>query len=959
MTFDLPTRPCGATPRGLRAGAAAALTALGLLFAGSNALAAPPPANTVIGNQASATYKDPNGADQSATSNLVQTTVQPVGAFTLDGKSQDTTDVVNTKNGAAGVTVYAPHVLTNRGNDYDTFKITVTPPTANGFSKVEVFADANGDGLPDNTTSLCTQASSTSVCEFTTANVAGNNGTFPFVVAYSIPSTAQSSNFGTNGTAAATVKAVPTLVARYTAPNTSASDVDNVVLVTGAAFNAYKSLSAPAFARPTGTWPTATTGPRGTSATYTITFNNTGGAAGKFVFTDQLPTGFDYVAGSAVWSSQPGTALTDAAGGDPAGTTYEYDSASRTMTFSTTNLAPNVTQTVSFVVTVNTTAALGTSTTNNQAKYSPTNSTSTPASTDATSTTNLSPFTVTGNADIVLGTQDATASVTASRDGTANTPNTTAADTNTVASAPAGSVIKFNHKAFNPGDASDIVNLTVFSNTFPAGTTFRFFAADGNTPLIDNNSDGIVDTGPIAVGGNVNFVLAATLPSSATASNTAVNVIVRGASAADSSKTDTTRDTLSAITGTLVDLTNTAAGTSGASGDLGTGPSQSPTTTKSTAAGTGTLFDLFVRNNDSVARTYNLAASQTNSFPGSLPAGWTVKFVASGGTCASPAITTADNVAANSQAAFHACVTPPATQVPTTQNIYFRVSSNNTTGVIAVDTKLDAVTVTAANTYTATLTPNNSGQVAPGGSVVYPHTLTNTGGQICQGPYSITASSSGAGAGWTTAIYLDVNQDGQIDAGDTLVTGDQPGPLNVGATQKLLVRVFAPGGATPGSADTVTVNVTFSPPAGTTACTGQLTATDITTVITGQIRLVKSQAKDVACDGGDQASLSGAALQAKPGECLLYRVVATNEGVAPVTNLSINDAVPAYTTLVTAPAAVAGSCAQNGMSAGSGSFAFTISGSGSGVRCASDANGNTLSPGGTATMTFTVKIDSN
>ncbi|MBS74836.1 hypothetical protein, partial [Variovorax sp.] len=84
MIPTLSARRAGPVPRTLWAGAAA-LT-LSFLF-GSDALAAAPPANTIIGNQASATYLDPNGASQLATSNLVQTTVQQVGSFNLDGRT--------------------------------------------------------------------------------------------------------------------------------------------------------------------------------------------------------------------------------------------------------------------------------------------------------------------------------------------------------------------------------------------------------------------------------------------------------------------------------------------------------------------------------------------------------------------------------------------------------------------------------------------------------------------------------------------------------------------------------------------------------------------------------------------------------------------------------------------------------------------------------------------------------
>ena len=63
-------------------------TALALAFAfaaifASGANAAPPPANSVIGNQATATYQDSGGTSRTATSNLVQTTVAQVYSHTL------------------------------------------------------------------------------------------------------------------------------------------------------------------------------------------------------------------------------------------------------------------------------------------------------------------------------------------------------------------------------------------------------------------------------------------------------------------------------------------------------------------------------------------------------------------------------------------------------------------------------------------------------------------------------------------------------------------------------------------------------------------------------------------------------------------------------------------------------------------------------------------------------------
>ncbi len=972
MNIFLSTRRPGMQP--VKAWAGVAALALGIAFA-SPAFAAAPPANAVIGNQASASYKDPLGATQSATSNQVITTVQQVGSFNLDTHTTVTTTVVNSKTGAAGAVVYAPHTLTNTGNGTDSFTVSVAAPAApNGFSKVEVFADANGDGVPDSTTALCS-ATPGAACSVPAQSVAGSNGTFKFVVAYSIPGTATTGTFTSpvKGTVTAAVVGTVgnTLFDSY--PSKTAADVDDVNLTTAAAFNATKGLSVPAVAWSAngGTWPVASaTGPRSSSAscaatvagatspaagcvytTYTLNFSNTGAAPGKFVITDTLPAGFTYVAGSAVWSNAPGTALFDAAAGNPPGIAFQ--ATGNEVTAVVDSLAPNASQTLSFVVLVNNTAVIGTSTTTNTAKYNPL---AAPAATVTTpgptpSSTNPSAYTVTGSYSIVLGSGDTSATAVNAKDELAppDTPNASVFDTQTVASAAVGSTVKFPGTVFNTGNATDTVNLAVTLGSFPVGTTFSFFAADGLTPLGDSNSDSIPDTGPIAVGANFKYVVAANLPSPGVIPAGPFTTIVKGTSINTGNPTETTRITLTALIGVLVDLTNTTLGNgvpgATANGDVGVGPSPSPTTTLSTPAGTGVLFDLFVQNNDSVSVTYSLAASQTSTFPGSLPAGWTVKFVDAAGTCASTAITNVV-VGANAQGNVKACVTPPLSQIPVTaQPIYFQVRSTTptSTGAIALDTKTDAVTVRAPNTFSTTFTPNNSGQVAPGGSVVYGHTLTNTGGQSCAGSY--TLSVAGVGAGWTTALYEDINGNGQIDAAAMLVTTDIPGPLDVGTSKKFLLKVFAPGGAAAGSIDTATVTVTFNAAVGN--C-GTHSVTDTSTVVTGQMRVQKFQALDTSCAGTITPTAS-APLVAKPGECIIYRIEATNQGAAPVTNLSINDALPAYTSLAaTQPTP---QCTSTGITGSAVAYAST----GSAVSCGSAAN--TVAPGGQAVLTFSVKVD--
>ncbi|WP_175950756.1 DUF11 domain-containing protein [Burkholderia sp. BCC0405] len=971
----------------------------------SGAYAAAPPANTLIGNQASAAYVDPNGIAQTATSNLVQTQVQQVGSFNLDSYTTVTTNVVNTKTGAAGAVLYAPHVLTNTGNGTDTFNITVTLPGPNGtgaFSKVEVYADPTFSGLPGSTTPLCS-VTPNSTCTVPAQTVAGNNGQFGFVVAYYLPSTATTP---TTPYGSATVNAVPGTPALYTAPNTAAADVDNVNLTTVAAFNLTKTIAQPqsgVTAPGGGAWPTANnSGQRSSSAScpttwsagltstsncqytvYTLTYSNTGGASGTFSMADVIGSGatagLTYVSGSAVWSNAPGTALAESNGATLQQGGVYFSATNGSLAFVDQNLPVNTTRSLSFVVLINSTAALGSSTTTNTAYYDPTTvppgTTATPPSTPGTppgtptgtppSPSNPPPYTVTGTYSIVLGSTSG--SISTSKDTTPGTPNGSSAagpDTTVVASAAAGAHVAFTQTIWNTGNATDQVLITGVSTgtgggaVFPAGTTFSYYKADGSTPLANTGNGPVTD--PIQAGGSTQIVVKANLPTTLLPAAGPLNytLTVTGTSVGDSTKIDSTRDVLNAVTGVLVDLTNTAAGTTGASGDLGTGPSTQPTTINTVPAGSATVFSLFVANNDTVGNSYSLAASATASFPGTLPAGWNVKFVAgnvSAASCASATAITTVSVAAGTQTQLTACVTPPATQAPVTaQPIYFQVRSTAvaSTGSIVVDTKYDAVTVTtAALTYSATLTPNNVGQVAPGGSVVYAHTLTNTGTGSCTGPYTYTATLPAADvtAGWTTALYLDVNGNGQLDAGDTLITGPISGPLAANSTQQILVKVFAPGGATAGASDTATVTATF--PAN--SC-GAPNATDLTTVITGQIRVVKTQALVQACDRLTLVgSFTANTLTAKPGDCIVYQVVATNQGTAPVSNLSINDAIPAYTTLNGMQPTSSLLCSSTGISPALTGSNFTSSSTS--VSCGSTAN--TVQPGGSATLMFVVKVN--
>ncbi|MDY7579506.1 hypothetical protein RGU70_14400 [Herbaspirillum sp. RTI4] len=936
------------------------------LFATPGAMAAAPPAKTKIGNQASASYVDANGKPQLSTSNLVQTEVAQVGSFTL------TSD--NVKSAGAGNTIYAPHTLTNTGNGPDDFSITVSDSTgAFDFSKIEVFEDANGDGQPDSTTPLCSVTpSATATCKVAAKTVAGNGGTFKFVVAYSVPGNQAASTDNT-----AIVQAAPvasSLLSTY-APATL-SNTDKVTVTNLAAFSANKSMDAPKVAAPGGAaWPKAlSSGPRSAAANcptsfaaisssptcsytvYTVTYRNTGGVAGVFQMEDKLPSGLTYVTGSAVWSSAGGVALGDGPGGDPSGIDFNYSAAERKLTAkvglspvpaagSATPadwVGPNVSGTISFVVLINETAAVGTSTTTNKVTYTSPNEPGIPPT-----ETNPAPFEVTATYGVVMG--NAVATVTSGKDVTPGTADG-ADDLNTIATATAGSTLRFTQKLYNTGNAADTFNLSMTGNTFPAGTLVWFFKSDGLTPLLDTDRDkaGKPDTGLIAANSSVTIVVLVSLPDSIAAGAGPFDLTVRAESSNDANRFDAAKDKLTSVNGIPVDLTNTPVGTgigSVGNGDAGMGPSPLPTTTLSIPAGTPAAFALFIKNNDSNDNNYTLEASQTTSFPGSLPTGWSVRFVAAGGVCSDASLTSIA-VAKNTQKEVKACVTPPLSAANLRSPIYFKVTSlaAASSGAIVSDMKLDAVTVTAPDPRTATLEPPQTGQVGPGGTVVYPHTLSVNGS--C-GTYTLTATSQ-----WgTPALFIDQNNNGVIDPSDPPVTSSSFSALASGGKQKILVRVQSPAGATPGLQGSVVVTATFDAINASTPACAPTSVTDISTVVSGQIRVLKTQLLNPTCSAiAPSAAYTAEMLNgAKPGSCIDFKVVATNEGTAAAGNMRINDALPNYTSFIGATQPAQQCVATAGVT---GSPVVAVAGGN--ISCGTATQ---VPPGDSLTLFFSVKVN--
>ena len=399
-----------------------ALIGLGISAFSVASLAAPT-AGTSIGNQAAATYTDASAISRTATSNTVTTIVQQVAAFTLTSSQ--------TKNAGPGAPVSFTHTITNTGNGSDTFALTLTNNAAGDnfdLTTINTFIDADCNGVADNATPVTSVgpiAPGASVC---------------VVVSGSVPATATSGQTGILTLAAAS---------GFT-PATTASNLDTVTVTSNAVIGINKAISSPGGNPGSGPY------------TYTLTYTNTGNAnASNVVLADVIPAGMTYTAASGRWSGSvpAGTALTDAAAGDPAGINYDFGvTTSGAITAVITSVPANSSGTLTFQVSINANQAPGYI--YNTAKLCYNDGVSQqPAGCTAANTTTTGSSSSTPSFLV--------AQVAAVNANGSTTDSTSASNTAPIASATQGATVSFNNIIWNRGNGSDTFDITMPSANTP------------------------------------------------------------------------------------------------------------------------------------------------------------------------------------------------------------------------------------------------------------------------------------------------------------------------------------------------------------------------------------------------------------------------------------------------------------------------------------------------------------
>ena len=874
-------------------------------------------------NQAAATYVDNNGIVQDVISNQVETLIRQVAGIDLVASQ--------TKPGVPNGQVLFPHTLTNTGNGADSYELCIDNQVgAFSFSDLSVFADENEDGLPDSSTEIvdgdldgCFDIGPLSPGE-----------TFSFVVVAETPDIAasnQSAQFDLIATSDFNL-------------GLSAENTDEVILIDGPLIEVVKRLS-------------EFTGFAGTGGySVILEYRNVGTeAATDLIIADVLPTnavdgstgdlglGMIYTPGTSEWQQGAAQDLLDNSidpliedddvtaqiGGGinaPANVIYcAYD-----VNCDATGFAANQATIQIDTVPV---GAIGTirfdfSVDDGYEDNAILSNFVTFEYRDALDTVTFGSF-VSNTVNFVITEEVQDPGVVANDSDTLITNGVidSNASGNVVGVLPSGSVAQgesafFTNYIWNSAAGGiDTFDITIDSvndregnpigiQEFPAGTSFTLLQPDGQTPLQDTNGNGIPDTGPLNSGENFDLIVRVDIPVGTFGNNSGNgwSTTIIATSITDATVTNAVTDFLATIAASSVDLTNDAAGTLGA----GQGAEADPVTTITVGTQETGVFQLWVENTSTQPDSYILSFSDQNFVEGSLPAGWSIDFFEDGGAgdC-----TTTGNSAAGSfivlpgfaeRQLFCATVNiAEGTSSVVEQDVFFRVISSSTG---AVDIKRDAVTVPEEPLLEIEL--DLDGQGEPGGIITYPHTIFNRGNQDLK-CVNVNLSDSLAAESWTSSVFLDIDEDGEISGTDVLLTDQN---LAVGEQFRIVVRIFIPTSAALSIENITTVEAQGYVDDGLVDCPGVTTlltdsVLDTTTTTNTDMVITKRQLIDTDCDGivdiapsntDPAAVFSLDTFTVLPQQCVIYRLDATNQGLEILFNATVRDIVPGFTSYLAA-----------------------------------------------------------
>ncbi|HFX6217447.1 hypothetical protein ACKER7_02275 [Acinetobacter baumannii] len=767
----------------------------------------------------------------------------------------------NNKTVVAGQTVYFNHILTNTSNETDQYTFTVSNnPTGDDFDFVNSSLMVYLDANNDGI------PDGSAITGYTL----GAGQSVGLIVAASIPNTI-------------TTGKVANLTLMVTSANGASgtnSNVDKATVTDQSTLVVRKKFS-------------QITAANGDVVTIRLDYQNpTNTIVPTATLTDTLGSNLTYEVNTGKWN---GVTVYDAVGGTADPTGINYSVTSNVVTATLTNIPANTIGYIEFNVKINKSIA--------GKIENVINVTGLTTDTSNTAVVNVAPVYAVKMNGSASNVSDNTNTITAS-------------------AVPQGGELKFTNYVWNIGNTTDRFNLTLTNSTFPIGSQIEFYRADGVTPLLDSNGDGIPDTGLLSAGVNLPIVVKVRLPSSyAVTTDTTFEVSPQAQSLGDISKTSSIKDQgnlLATTVARLVDLTNSPENNGLGNGNVDNAGNPwkivIAATSTNPVAGGQAIFPLKV-SHTGIGTEYLLSANSTSNFTSlTLPNGVNrVRFYVSGNgsNCNVMGSETGKTIYLNNGESQLICAVVEVDQLnnSVTTPIYFRalstsfVSGNNSSNP-SQDIIMDAITIQSVNSVAKVeFTPNSRGQVSPLGTVIYSHLLINNTDVDYTGNYSFLSNNDQVE--FNSTLFYDVNGNGVFDAGDLVMRSlaDLPGGKLAAHTQvKLLLQVKNLVANNIAQANTTTINLTNN-------VNGQVLAsiTDVTTVNQRQLKLSKLQARDFDCDDTADESYTTNTLtigkQANgQGQCVLYKVILTNtSATAMSTAFTFRDMTPAYTVLSQSP----------------------------------------------------------
>jgi hypothetical protein len=465
--------------------------------------------------------------------------------------------------------------------------------------------------------------------------------------------------------------------------------------------------------------------------------------------------------------------------------------------------------------------------------------------------------------------------------------------------ASSGGTVVFENYVWNTGTVADRFNLTFNSHNLPIGSVLEFYRADGVTPLFDSNNDGIVDTGTLDAGAKLPIIVKVTFPADyIDTANTIYNIAPKAQSITDSTKTDMVQDRTSLIQSTasrLVDLINSPETTVNGTGNGNVSNGGSPWKILAGVNNQTVVFPLTVRHTGQ-ATAYSFSADADNNFATvALPSDVSsVRYFASSTTDCSVlgAEITSTRLLNNGESQLYCAVVEIRADAKSTTQpipIYFKVASSNLTTSApnnGYDVIQNAITISSnASQGGVSLEPDLRGQIAPGGSIVYTHTLKPWGTSVLSATDNFSVANDRTG--FTTTLYYDANNDGQLDASDPIIQNlsiVNAAILSSKSPIRIFNKVENTAYNTVGVVNTSVISLKNS--MGTVLDT----ATDITTITRAPVRLTKLQAKDNNCDGVADGAYTSNVLPITrnsdgSGQCVLYQLTVKNLGLLRLVDL--------------------------------------------------------------------------